>query len=124
MIKILKEGKTVKFTKTCPKCGCEFEYDVEDLQTDHTIALTTYPCQFSRYVICPWCGEHIFHDYTTEGPFKFPNIIYTTTNGYEMPDCDKCINKPDPLHPVVGDSPCTWCKKNQPYCTDYAVGVK
>ena len=122
-IRIIKEGKKTKFTKTCPDCGCEFEYEVEDLHTDSSICLTTYPCQFSQYVICPCCGKHLFHGYTTESPFTFPNVIYTTNN-LDTLDCEKCINKPDPLHPVAGDTPCTWCRKNQPYCTDYAVGVK
>ena len=33
------------------------------------------------------------------------------------PDCDKCLHKPDPNKPTVGDSPCTWCKRNQFYCS-------
>jgi hypothetical protein len=37
--------------------------------------------------------------------------------GNNLYDCDKCINKPDPSKPIqAGDTPCTWCKKNQPYC--------
>ena len=123
-IKIIKEGKKQKFTKTCEDCGCEFEYELEDLHTDYSLCLTTYPCKFSQYVVCPCCGKHLFHGYTTEGTIKYPNIVYTTTSSYDMPDCDKCINKPDPAHPVVGDSPCTWCKKNQPYCTCYLTGNK
>ena len=121
-IRIIKEGKITKFTKTCPDCGCEFEYEAEDLQTDYSLCLTTYPCKFSQYVVCPCCGKHLFHGYISEDPVRYPNIVYTTTGSYDMPDCDKCINKPDPAHLVVGDTPCTWCKKNQPYCTNYSVG--
>ena len=120
-IRIIKEGKKTKFTKTCPDCGCEFEYEAEDLCTDYSICLTTYPCQYNTYVICPCCGRHIHHG-TTWAETTFPNITYTNTGTtYGELDCDKCINKPDPQHPVVGDSPCTWCRKNMPYCTNYTV---
>lgn len=125
-IKIIKEGKVTKFTKTCPDCGCEFEYETSDLQTDYSSCLTTYPGQYNTYVVCPCCGRHIHHGtvMAEDWPNSYPKIWYTTTNTYEMPDWDKCINKPDPLHPVVGDTPCTWCKENQPYCTctNYSVG--
>ena len=125
-IKIIKEGKVTKFTKTCPDCGCEFEYETSDLQTDYSSCLTTYPGQYNTYVVCPCCGRHIHHGtvMAEDWPNSYPKIWYTTTNTYEMPDWDKCINKPDPLHPVVGDTPCTWCMENQPYytCTNYSVG--
>ena len=48
-IKIIKEGKTGKFTKTCPYCGCEFEYGQGDIK-------------YSTYVICPCCGKHLHHN--------------------------------------------------------------
>ena len=134
-IRIIKEGKKTKFTKTCPDCGCEFEYEAEDLKVDYTICLTTYPCQYNTYVICPCCGKHIHHGTTFADnwpkigdpipcspnyPNNWPWITWTTGTGTEL-DCDKCPNKPDPTKIVVGDSPCTWCKKNQPYCTNYTV---
>ena len=126
-IKIIKEGKLTKFTKTCPDCGCEFEYDTTDLHTDYSICLTSYPAQYNTYVICPCCGKHIYHGTTRDDNWpNQPKIWYTNTGMTygEWLDCDKCPNKPDPLHPVVGDTPCTWCKKNQPYCTDYTVTKK
>ena len=125
-IKIIKEGKVTKFTKTCPDCGCEFEYEASDLQTDYSICLTTYPGQYNTYIVCPCCGKHIHHGtrFVDEWPSSFPKVWYTTTNTYEMPDCDKCINKPDPSKIVVGDTPCTWCRKNQPYCTNYTAEDK
>ena len=53
-IKIIKEGKTGKFTKTCPYCGCEFEYGQGDIK------------YYGTYVICPCCGKHLSHnDYIT-----------------------------------------------------------
>ena len=39
-IKIIKQGKVTKFTKTCPDCGCEFEYEASDLSTDYSVCLT------------------------------------------------------------------------------------
>ena len=47
-IKVIKHGEKPKFKKTCPNCGCEFEYEMEDLQTEPNWSLTsglsyTYP---------------------------------------------------------------------------------
>lgn len=117
MIKIIKEGKVTKFTKTCPDCGCEFEYEMSDLQTDYRIYLTTYPGKYNTYVVCPCCGKHIHHGYTEpDYSILSPTISYTSK--FEELDCDKCPNKPDFKNgsPVFGDSPCTWCRKNQFYC--------
>lgn len=52
MIKIIKEGQLYAI---CPKCGCEFEYEREDLST-----IIGYGCSLS-YVPCPCCGERIIH---------------------------------------------------------------
>lgn len=53
-IKIIKEGKTGKFTKTCPNCGCKFEYEQGDVK------------YYGTYIICPCCGKHLSHnDYIT-----------------------------------------------------------
>lgn len=131
-IRIIKEGKPVKFTKTCPDCGCEFEYDVSDLKTDYSICLTTYPGQYNTYIVCPCCGKHIHHGTKSADDLtrtsSWPKIYYTNTQDITLEnnlyDCDKCINRPDPSKPVVGDTPCTLCKKNQPYCAYYTVGIK
>ena len=136
-IKVIKHGSRV-FKAICPICGCEFEYEVEDLKEEADTESLTYNAKV-RIVKCPDCGEKIKHqEYKEVYPDRgwptypsptfpsypqtpwtptYPNIIYTT-NGTEL-DCDKCINKPDPSKPVFGDSPCTWCRKNQPYCTCY-----
>lgn len=67
MIKIIKEGKITitRFKKTCPYCGCEFEYEASDLITDYSVCLTTYPPQYNTYVICPCCEKHIHHGTTS-----------------------------------------------------------
>ena len=123
-IRIIKEGKkeNYRFRIVCPVCGCDFEYELADLKKeyDYSSVLTTYPAQYRylRYVECPCCQERIVHDSETgvgEYPNKYPEIIYTSNN--QDLDCETCPNKPDPNKSLtVGDIPCTWCKKNSPYC--------
>ena len=129
-ITIIKEGRQqdYKFKTTCTVCGCEFEYELCDLEKeyDYSMILTTSPCQYrySRYVACPCCKTRIYHDSGTDfgddGHHKPLNVIYTTgyvTNPLKKTfNCEECINRPDPDNPVVGDSPCTWCDKLQPKC--------
>lgn len=127
-IKIIKQGKITKFTKTCPDCECEFEYEQDDIKVDYSCCLTTYPCKYGTYVICPCCGKHLHHGYTTPAISSYPNITYTAT-ATSWQDCDTCQFKPDQTKTAVGDTPYTWCRKNQPYCytgdvfpKDYKVG--
>ena len=85
------------------------------------MALTTYPCQFHRYVKCPECGDRIYHD-TTSLEVPTPPKIYYLNGGLDtFPDCATCPNRPDPNKPIIGDTPCTWCRKNVPYCTSNAT---
>ena len=119
-IKIIKDGKMTKFRKTCPDCSCEFEYDASDLSADCSVCLTTYPPKYNTYVVCPCCGKHLHHGYTTPAISSYPNITYATTTT-SWPDCDTCQFKPDPNKVVVGDTPCTWCKKKQPYCVSNGI---
>jgi len=108
-IKVIKHGTKV-FRAVCPLCGCEFEYEYEDLKTEYG---------FVREVKCPDCGNTVYHQeykpIQPNYPNNWPGITLGTST--DTLDCEKCINKPDPNHPVVGDTPCTWCKKHQPYCT-------
>lgn len=112
-INIIKEGRRLtKFTKTCPDCGCEFEYEQEDVKVDSSNCLTT-----RAHVICPCCGKHLCHGYIKKSISDYPNTIYTTT-GMELKElnCDTCPNKPDPEKPVLGDSPCDLCRKREFTC--------
>ena len=115
-IKIIKQGKT-KFTKICPDCGCEFEYEQEDVKVDHSSCscLTTYPCKHETYVICPCCWKRLHHGYTETTAFNYPSVTYTTNETWSK-DCDKCPDKPDPNKVVAGDSACDWCIKRQFTC--------
>ena len=112
-IKILKHGKKQKFTKTCPDCGCEFEYEIEDLKTDYSICLTSYPGRYNRYVLCPECGFKIIHDTIMNEMPRPLDIIYTNNTD----PCEGCINKDGPKdafgNPVAGDSPCQWCPNSK-----------
>ena len=47
MIKIIKRGSD-KFTAVCRRCGCEFEYELEDMMGNDR-------------VLCPECGDAILH---------------------------------------------------------------
>ena len=114
-IKIIKQGKQTKFKKICPDCGCEFEYEQEDVNVDYTVCLTTYPGKYNTYVICPCCGKHLHHGYTEAIGYSYPDVTYTTTETWYK-DCDKCPSKPDPNKVVVGDTPCDWCIKRQFTC--------
>lgn len=118
MIKIIKHGKCQKFTKTCDECGCEFEHTLEDVETDYTMALTTSPVQYERYVKCPECGKPIFHDRVVDKLPDFPFETVLTSNGTWGKSCENCdyYKTLKTNEPVVGDTPCTWCEKNKVTC--------
>lgn len=118
MIKVIKHGEKKKFTATCPDCGCEFEYELEDLKVDYSRYLATSPGQYRRNVLCPECNKKIYHDTVSEGLFNGDSIISLTgdktTFINEHPDaCENCPYKDGPKdvfgNPTVGDSPCQWC---------------
>ena len=121
-IKIIKQGKKKKevFKKTCEKCGCIFEFEEEDLITDYSLCLTTCSSQYHRYIICPCCGSRIYHDTVFEGGMNdYPKVYYTMDKSNSCEDClyyQQTKNNPDNPGLTVGDTPCTWCKKMQPYC--------
>lgn len=110
-IKIIKEGKTGKFTKTCPYCGCEFEYGQGDIK-------------YGTYVICPCCGKHLSHNgyiayYNNDyiAYYNNPNVVHISPEkGSIVTICDNCPNRPNPKYTITGDSPCDWCiKRNLTY---------
>ena len=115
-IEIIKEGKTKKFTKICPNCGCEFEYEKSDVKANYNDFSTSYPNKYGTYVICPCCGKHLPHNgYIAY--YNNPNVVYTSPEkGFIVANCDNCPNKPNPKYTITGDSPCDWCiKRNLTY---------
>ena len=129
MIKVIKHGTKPKFTKLCPHCGCEFEDEIEDLQTDYSLCLTSYPGQYRRYILCPDCGERIEHDTIMCNP-PMPKVVYCNNlndiniDGFDP--CKDCPNKGGPKdamgNPVAGDSPCQWCSKSPFRATNFSEG--
>ena len=134
-IKVIKHGKET-FKAVCPICGCEFTYQSEDLKED---------IFHNHYVECPDCKNGVSHEYEAKKKslqkdltwafpkpgesvpcdkkdkwfyidYPQPNTIWSTAPSIDWPDCATCPNKPDPTKTVAGDTPCTWCGKNQPYC--------
>lgn len=106
MIKIIKPGKT-DFRLTCDKCGCVFEYNVEDID--------------DGYIKCPTCGKMHYgfqdtqlSDIRPTGTFR----IYTDP----CEDCDFTKTLKTTGY-YVGDTPCQWCNKS-PYratCTTVSL---
>lgn len=118
MIKIIKAGKT-DFRMTCNKCGCVFEYNVEDIN--------------DGYIKCPTCHK----DYYGFEPENLEKTLFDTglaecePAGYlgkagrlqTLPDeptyqslneCEGCPTYKQICSPTgyVGDVPCQWCSKN------------
>ena len=56
MIKIIKEG-TRKIEK-CNNCGCEFYYEIEDIEKDGLLANNSVFIG-KTWVVCPQCGKEI-----------------------------------------------------------------
>lgn len=141
-IKIIKHGAS-KFKAICPVCGCEFEYDLEDIISEQYSLLDQIHI---KQVKCPDCGELIAHEtkqisqtyprYPTYpispvspniapfDPITKPFVTWDTQT-ITWPDCETCPNKPTDKT-MIGDSACSLCIKNKPYCvsaaTDWNVG--
>ena len=118
-IKVIKHGKKT-FKATCPNCGCEFEYELEDIKQEpglswnyqgNLVFTSTCYCIYNpKYVICPDCGRHIYHwDYSglwvdTNDKINIENqnislddFTYTLPNDYtdnlghlNIDPCDTC----------------------------------
>ena len=99
-IKIIKEGQ-VKFPATCGRCGCEFTYELEDVNA-------------AGFVTCPCCGELIFHKRSDTVHYPFGSIpCGEGTNILSKNFCQECDFYKKYLaggQVYVGDSPCQWCQ--------------
>lgn len=56
MSRIIKEGRLKEQIKTCPKCGCQFGYDVRDIWKESDCT-PYHPDVF--WIKCPYCHEHL-----------------------------------------------------------------
>lgn len=55
---VLKHGNNMH-TVTCRKCGCEFLYKNEDIETSYT-RINAYESDIDyKYIVCPECGYQI-----------------------------------------------------------------
>lgn len=114
MIKVIKHGQK-EFNCTCPRCGCEFTYEYEDIHTE-AIRGITYNYSSTSYVVCPDCKHHCEIPGKTNWYDPIPTVPFNTP--YGIKDCQECdwwkkITQPGGFT-YVGDTPCTWCNKN-PY---------
>lgn len=108
-IKVIKHGPK-KFRIICPNCGCEFEYEIEDVEYGH--------------VECPDCKKSVQHPNQNEYQIPYINTpltpipcVSSEAHSLGWPDCETCPNKPDPTkNGQVGDTPCDWCIKRRVTC--------
>ena len=109
MIKIIKPGKT-DFRLTCDKCGCIFEYNVEDIE--------------DSYIKCPTCGKmHYGFQDTQLSDVKPIGTFRISTDDYDCSNCDFAKTLKAAGY-YIGDTPCQWCSKS-PYrvtCTTTSLG--
>lgn len=87
-MKVIKHGDTkstspeiVTKRTTCPICGCEFEYDSDDVQRD---------IHNNAYVICPECNALCAEKFLLNNPPRFPEDFYDFNGG--APQSDQDIN--------------------------------
>lgn len=87
-MKVIKHGDTKSIapeivTKrvTCPNCGCEFEYDSDDVLHD---------MHNNAHVNCPECGCFCAEKFSLSNPPHFPENFYDFNGG--VPQSDQGIN--------------------------------
>lgn len=61
---------------TC-SCGCKFRYETSDICVDNTLALTSNPPLYNRFIICPECGSKIYlNTFTHSKTFSAGNTYF------------------------------------------------
>ena len=68
MKEIIKRGNLAKKKTICPECGCEFSFEITDINT------STFAC----YVNCPECG-YIIKDFN-----RTRKDFFNTFDDYEV----------------------------------------
>lgn len=118
MIKIIKPGKT-DFRMTCNKCGCIFEYNVEDIQDSYIKCPTCHKEYYGfepEYLEKPLFGDDLT-EYEPIGPLGDPGglkILPGDSTYQSLNECEGCPTYKQLCSPngYVGDLPCQWCNKN------------
>ena len=118
MIKIIKPGKT-DFRMTCNKCGCIFEYNVEDINDSYIKCPT---CHKEYYGFEPECLEKTLFDTglaecEPTGPLGEPGSLKTLPGEsiyQSLNSCEGCPTYKQICSPTgyIGDLPCQWCNKS------------
>lgn len=118
MIKIIKPGKT-DFRMTCDKCGCIFEYNVEDIKDSYIKCPT---CHKDYYGFEPeYLEKPLFDTGLAEceptGPLGEPGSLKTLPGEpiyQSLNSCEGCPTYKQLCSPngYIGDLPCQWCNKN------------
>lgn len=100
MIKIIKKGKT-KFTGICKTCGCEFEYELKDLEYGK--------------LKCPCCEQDFYHpNQVVEEKIDLGKLYFDIGKWNPCKDC-YFHKRLESGEIYIGDTPCTWCKHMQPH---------
>lgn len=126
MKRIIKHGANIIKQITCLRCGCEFEYSQDDIETEqflHTVGnLSDGTIRTNLYVTCPECGEKLYIKYDIGATPSAPQGPKTVPLPYIEPNRTPSIEPnivPYPYYPSywyqVGDWPFWWL--NQPTCT-------
>lgn len=87
-MKVIKHGDTKSTAReivtkrtTCPICGCEFEYNSDDVQRD---------IHNNAHVNCPECNGFCAETFSLNNPPRFPEDFYDFNGG--APQSNKDIN--------------------------------
>lgn len=85
-MKVIKHGDTKSTAReivtkcaTCPICGCEFEYDSDDVQRD---------IHNNAYVICPECNGFCTKEFSLDNLPRFPEDFYDFNYGVPQNNSD------------------------------------
>ena len=62
MIRIITPGVGIKYTNTCPHCGCVYEYEEADILYGYGLTIAE-----NAYIMCPYCGRR--NDIYTRIPY-------------------------------------------------------
>ena len=109
MIKIIKPGQ-VTFNGYCDRCGCEFTYELIDINLTGSLE-------------CPTCRKTIYHPSRTARTLQrevspTPGYLYELTGptGISRATSDSCATCQMKNISYIGDSPCTWCPQGRVNC--------